>query len=75
MKTTIELPDALAREARSVAQAQGTTLRALMLAGLRSELDRRTGPAPAEFRLHVIDGNGMRSDVDPARLTELAYDQ
>lgn len=75
MKTTVELPDSLAQEARSIAQAQGTTLRALMLAGLRGELDRRTGPAPAKFRLHVIDGNGMRSDVDPAQLTELAYER
>ncbi len=41
MKTTIELPDALASEARQVAAAAGTTLRSVIEEALRRELDRR----------------------------------
>ena len=41
MKTTIELPDDLAQEARRVAAESGTTLRSLVEEGLRRELDRR----------------------------------
>lgn len=74
MKTTIELPDALATEARSVARDTGTTLRELMISGLRSEIERRSGPPRERFTLHVIGGNGLRAGVDPARLTELAYE-
>lgn len=45
MKTTIDLPDALAAEARAVARAQGASLRELVVAGLRSE----SGPADRDF--------------------------
>ena len=41
MKTTVELPEDLAREARQVAAQCGTTLRSLMEEGLRRELARR----------------------------------
>lgn len=40
MKTTIELPDTLAADARRVAAARGTTLKSLIEEGLRRELDR-----------------------------------
>ena len=74
MKTTIDIPDALAAEARSVARDTGTTLRDLMISGLRSEIERRSTRPQGEFRLHVMGGNGLRVGVDPSRLTELAYE-
>jgi hypothetical protein len=49
MKTTIELPDALFAAAKQQAVADGTTLRALIEAGLRHVLDDRA--RAAEFRL------------------------
>ncbi len=75
MKTTIDLPDALAAEARDVARRQGASLRDLVIAGLRAEVDRRTSAAPrVDFAFVTCDGEGLQPGVDPARLTELAYD-
>lgn len=75
MKTTIELPDALAREAKQVAFAQGTTLRELIEAALRAELGRRTerSELPA-FRLTTVKGSGLQPGVDRESLREMAYD-
>ena len=47
MKTTLDIPDALLDEARRVAREQGTTIRALVADGLRTELDARAAPRPA----------------------------
>ena len=75
MKTTIDLPDALAAEARRLARTQGATLRELVVAGLRAELERRSGDAPrVDFSFVTVSGDGLQPGVDPARLTELAYD-
>ena len=41
MKTTIDLPDELAAEAKELARAEGTTLRELVVDGLRFEIERR----------------------------------
>lgn len=41
MKTTVELNDDLLRRAKQVAATEGTTLRALLESGLRSELASR----------------------------------
>lgn len=75
MKTTIELPDALAAQARRVAREQGVTLREVIESGLRAELDRRTAPAdPAPFCFTTYSGRGLRPDIDPGRLADYAYD-
>jgi hypothetical protein len=50
MKTTVEISDSLLTEAKDVATRQGTTLRSLLEAALRAELDRRR-TAPAPYRL------------------------
>jgi len=76
MKTTIELPDALAAEARALARERHTTLRHLVVEGLRAELDRRRRPAPRiDFVFPVVSGNGLLPGVDASRLTDLAYDE
>ncbi len=41
MKTTVEISDSLAHEAKRVAASEETTLRALIEAGLRTELAER----------------------------------
>jgi len=75
MKTTIDLPDALAADARELARAQGVSLRDLVVAGLRAEVDRRSRDAPrVDFAFVTVSGDGLQPGVDPARLTELAYD-
>jgi hypothetical protein len=62
MKTTVDLPDALVREAQDLARAEGTTLRALVEDGLRVALERRR--AGSGFRLPdgSVDGNGLRPE-------------
>ena len=75
MKTTIELPDALAAEAREIARNQGASLRELVVAGLRAEVERRTSATPrVDFSFVTVPGHGLQPGVDPAQLTELAYD-
>jgi hypothetical protein len=77
MKTTIEISDALAREARAFARREKTTLRALVEAGLREVLKRR--PKGHRFRLRdgSFGGRGLRPDVAAAgweRIRERAYE-
>lgn len=52
MKTTVEIADALLTEAKDVVAREGTTLRSLLEAALRAELDRRRAAPP---RYHLID--------------------
>lgn len=59
MKTTIELPDSLAREAKEVASSTGTTLRDLVVSGLRSEVSRRLHSRRIDFAFPTQDGDGM----------------
>ena len=63
MKLTIDLPDALAEQAQTVARRDGTTLRELVLAGLRSEVKRRSTAARIGFQFPTTGGDG------PAGLT------
>ena len=71
MKTTVDLPEALVREAQDVARAEGTTLRTLVEDGLRIALERRrTG---SRFRLPdaSVDGNGLRPEFRGAGWDDL----
>ena len=65
MKTTIDVSDALFREARRLAQERGTTLRAVVESGLRREIE--AGRAPKKrFRLRdaSIRGQGLQPGID-----------
>jgi hypothetical protein len=76
MKTTIELPDALAQEAKALAHVQGVTLRELVVEGLRSELDRRSrSNTRVDFQFPTFGGDGLRPGVEWADLVELSYDE
>jgi hypothetical protein len=75
MKTTIELPDALASEAKALAHQQGTTLRELVVDGLRSELERRSRSTErVDFVFPTFGGDGLRPGVEWADLVELSYE-
>ena len=60
MKTTVDLPDALVREAQDVARTEGMTLRALLEDGLRAALARRRSATRFELPDASVDGNGVR---------------
>jgi hypothetical protein len=71
MKTTVDLPDALVREAQDLARAEGTTLRTLVEDGLRAVLARRG--SKSQFRLQdaSVDGDGLRPEFQDASWNEL----
>lgn len=66
MRTTINLPDALAEAAKRRAAEERRTFTSLVEEGLRRVLDARDAPVE-DVRLTVADvGEGARMLVDPA---------
>lgn len=65
MKTTVNLADGLFEDARRVAEEQGVTLKELVEAGLRREVERRR-QAPLPFRLRdaSVGGEGLQPGID-----------
>lgn len=75
MKTTIEIADALLREAQKVASREKTTLRALVEEGLRKALDeRRKRRRPFKLKLVTVRGTGLVPGVSADLPRTLAYD-
>ena len=79
MKTTIELNDTLLQAARDLAARQGTTLRGVFEAALRSYLQSQSGTrrAPFQLRRHTFSGNGLRPEAAEAgweRIRDLSYE-
>ena len=62
MKTTIEISDALLREARKLAAREGVTLRALVERGLHRVIAETKRP-PFRMRDGRFGGNGLHPDV------------
>ena len=60
MKTTIEVSDALMLEAKSLAQAHNTTLRALVEEGLEKVLRELRNPKPYKMPDFSVGGNGLQ---------------
>ncbi|MFV0408072.1 MAG: type II toxin-antitoxin system VapB family antitoxin [Propioniciclava sp.] len=73
MKTTIELPDALAAEARALAHAEHTSLRELMIGALRAEIDRRSAAPAADFIFPTATGKGLTVGLAPGDAIERSY--
>lgn len=76
MKTTVELNDALLAAAKELARREGVTLRAILEAALRHELDRRGRRQPFTLRAASFTGRGLRdefSDAEWSRVREAAY--
>jgi hypothetical protein len=67
MRTTVDLPDELLRQARGRAAEEGTTLTALLADGLRLRLAGATTGPDRRRRLPVSRvGGGLQSWIDPA---------
>ena len=78
MKTTVELADDLALEARRYAARHGLTLRAVIEEGIRSTL-RGEGGARTAFILRdaSVDGSGLQAefrDEGWSRVRDAAYE-
>jgi hypothetical protein len=77
MKTTVDISDALAEEAKATAAREKTTLRALVEAGLRQVLRERRRKARFRLRDASFRGRGLQPafrDVDWQRIREAAYE-
>jgi hypothetical protein len=65
MRTTVDLPDELLRQARSRAAEEGTTLTALLADGLRLRLEREAAASSSLRALPVSrNGGGMQPWID-----------
>jgi hypothetical protein len=76
MKTTVEIPDSLLREAREVAAREGVTLRTLVERGLHRVLAEAKRDTPFRLRRASFKGEGLRAELDGTswdRLRDLAY--
>jgi hypothetical protein len=77
MKTTVEISDGLLDEARKLASREGTTVRALIEAGLRKEVRERKRARPFRLKRATFRGRGLRPELQGARweqIRELAYE-
>ncbi|MBW2273870.1 MAG: type II toxin-antitoxin system VapB family antitoxin [Deltaproteobacteria bacterium] len=77
MKTTVEISDPLAEEAKAVAGGEKTTLRALIEEGLRHVLRERRRETRFELRDASFRGHGLQpefQDGDWRRIREAAYE-
>ncbi|TMG81890.1 MAG: DUF2191 domain-containing protein [Betaproteobacteria bacterium] len=78
MKTTVEIPDSLIEEAKRVAARQDTTLRVLIIEGLRRVIAERKRAGAFRLRKATFRGKGLRPDVAGAsweRIREMAYEK
>lgn len=66
MKTTVDIADALAADARELAKREGTTLRALLEAGLRREIEARKSRQPFRLRDASFGKGGLRPELEGA---------
>jgi Bacterial antitoxin of type II TA system, VapB len=77
MKTTVEISDGLLDEARKVAARDGTTVRALIEAGLRKQIQDRRRKRRFRLRRASFKGRGLRPELAGAsweQIRDLAYE-
>jgi hypothetical protein len=75
MKTTVDISDSLFAEARSLAEAEGITLRNLMEDGLRAVIQQKKQRKP-KFHLRdgSVSGKGTRPGLDWPRVRDMIYE-
>ena len=77
MKTTVEISDALLREAKRVAARDETTVRALIEEGLRHSLNARNDKRRFRLRDASYGKGGLRPEVEDGsweRLRDMIYE-
>jgi hypothetical protein len=77
MKTTVEIPDSLLREAKKIASAEGMTVKALIGEGLRRIIDERKRTSPFRLRKATFKGEGLQPHVVGSpweRIRDTAYE-
>src|SRR5258707_5629584 len=77
VKTTLDIPDPLLREARKIAARDRTTLRGLVEQGLRKIIAERKAARPFRLRDARFEGQGLvpeLRDADWNTIRDLAYE-
>jgi hypothetical protein len=77
MKTTVEIPDSLLEEARKLASRDGTTLRVLIVEGLRRIIAERRRAGAFRLRRATFKGDGLQPGAAGApweRIRDMAYE-
>lgn len=64
MKTTIDLPDELVKQARRVARQEGATLRALVEEGLQRSLEARRQAGRRQLDFPSYGGSGLTGEFE-----------
>jgi hypothetical protein len=78
MKTTVEIPDSLLREAKRVALRERTTVRALIERGLRAVIDHRRPAERFALRQASFRGDGLAAGAslrDWDTIRDLTYSE
>jgi predicted transcriptional regulator len=76
MKTTVDLPDELLREAQRIARDEGTTLKSIMEEGLRAVIARHRSALRFRLRDASVTGRGLQSefaDADWSMIRQASY--
>jgi mRNA-degrading endonuclease RelE of RelBE toxin-antitoxin system len=77
MKTTIEIPDSILKEARKLASREGTTVKALVVESLEKVIAERKRPRIFKLRKATFKGKGLQPHLDGAsweRMRGMAYE-
>ena len=74
MKTTVEIPDALLREAKNYAARRGMTLKEVLETGLRQVLESKRPARPFKLKRRTFKGRGSPMEGDWPRIRELIYE-
>jgi hypothetical protein len=77
MKTTVEIPDTLLDAARRLAASERTTVKSLIIEGLRRLLRERGQAAPFRLRDASFHGQGLQPDVADGtweRIRDVSYE-
>lgn len=64
MKTTVQIPDTLFKEAQKVAREEHTTMKALIEAGLRRIISERRQRERFKLRKVTFKGRGLQPDFE-----------
>lgn len=71
MRTTLDLNDRLARQAKRAAAETGTTLTALIEDALRTRLATLASRPARRVKLRSFKGTGVHSDIDLSRTSSV----
>lgn len=77
MKTTVQIPDSLFKEAQKVAREERTTMKALIETGLRRVIAERKRRGRFTLRKATFKGKGLHPDLHGApwdRIRDASYE-